>query len=271
MLLSSKILRGLEIKGWMVYQPPPLEERLQRKLEPPSGEASGEQPPMGEEERKEKMAQQMEAVLEQIREEGEKQRRRLLEQAAEEARLLKERAWQEGFEMGRSKGEQEAAKIVEEARLLREQAEKQRRELLAEAEPQIIKLAISIAEKLLNYKIETDADCLLALMARALNSLPVGRKVILRVNPRDEKICRENFQLLQGQLKQEILMELQGDPAIPPGSCRVESEEVEVDFLLERELHLLGNKLLELAAAGGRSYLQEEEQKEQQASGPESG
>lgn len=261
MLLSSKILRGLEIKGWRVYHPPQLEERLKKKLDFSTSVAAEQQPSsVAEESTKEEIAKQMEVVLEQIREEGEKQRRQLLEQAAEEARLLKEQAWKEGFEEGRSKGEQEAARMVEEARQILERAHEERREILAGAEPEIIQLAVSIAEKLLNYKVETDANCVLALMARALNSLPVGRNVVLRVNPRDEKICRENFQALQGLLKQEIVLELQGDPAIPAGSCKVESEEVEVELLLQKELHILGNKLLEVAVASGRSYFFEEEQ-----------
>ena len=50
----------------------------------------------------------------------------------------------------------------------------------------------------------------------------------------DEKICRENFHLLQEQLKQEIVLELQGDQGIPVGSCEVESEEVEVEILYRR-------------------------------------
>jgi flagellar assembly protein FliH len=247
MLLSSKILRGLDIKGWRTYYPPRLEETPQEALGEPEDDQQG--PPASEE-----IARQMEEVLRQIREEGEEQRRQILAQAAEEARLLKEQAWKEAFEEGRKQGEQEAARLLEEAREVLENAWKERQEILAGAEPEIIQIAVSIAEKLLNYKVETDFNCILALMARALNALPVGRNVLLRVNPMDEKICRENFHLLQEQLKQEIVLELQGDQGIPVGSCEVESEEVEVEILLQKELHILGNKLLEIAAASGRRY-----------------
>lgn len=257
MLLSSKILRGLEIKGWRVYHPRPLAEPPR---EPQGGVKVGAEPLSTP---SEEISRQMEEVLRQIREEGEEQRRQILARAAEEARLLKEQAWKEAFEEGRRKGEEEAARLVEEARRIREQALRERQEILAGAEPEIIQLAVSIAEKILNYKVETDPACILAVMARAINALPVGRKVLLRLNPRDERIVRENLQLLQGMLRQEIILELQGDDGIPVGSCQVESEEVEVDLLLEKELRILGNKLLEIAAASGRRYLLEELQEKE--------
>ena len=253
MPLSSKILRDYEVKGWKVYLPPqPGEEHSGSAADAenrrqPSG-SSGE------------TAEQMEELLKKVRNEGEELRRQLLEQAAEEAHLLKEQAWKDAFEEGRKKGEPEAARIIEEARGVLEQARKERREILSEAEPEIIKIAVSIAEKLLDYKIETDKECILSLMARALNALPTGRNVRLRLNPRDEKICRENSHLLQELLKREIDLELQGDDEIPAGNCLVESEEVEVELLLKKELHVLGNVLLEMANSSGKRYLLEEKQ-----------
>jgi len=111
-------------------------------------------------------------------------------------------------------------------------------------------MALNIAERLLNYKIETDTNCILAVMARGLNALPAGKSVVLRVNPMDEKICRENVQKLQGMLKHDVALEVLGDESIPLGGCRVESEEAEVELLLQRELQLLGKKLLKLASSG---------------------
>ncbi len=249
---SSKILRGFEIKGWKVYHPR-LEEKLQDSLATADAD---QQLSLNSEE----IAKQMEEVLKQIREEGEEQRRQLLAQAAEEARLLKEQAWKDGFDEGFKKGELEASRLEEKARGILEKAWKERWEILAGAEPEIIQIAVSIAEKLLNYKVETDSSCILALMARALNALPVGRNVLLRVNPLDEKICRESFHTLQGLLKQDIVLELLGDDGIPMGSCKVESEEAEVELLLQKELHILGKKLLELATTSGRRYLLEDEE-----------
>ncbi len=248
MPLSSKILRSYEIKGWKVYSPPqPGGEHPESSTNTAAPRQSPGNPAA--------VPGQMEEFLQKVRGEGEELRRQLLAQAAEEARLLKEQAFKDAFEEGRKQGEPEAARVIEEARQVLAQAWEKRQEILAEAEPEIIKLAVNIAEKLLDYKIETDEGCILALMATALNALPVGRNVLLKLNPRDERICRENSHLLKELLKREIKLELQGDEGIPAGSCKVESEEVEVELFLQKELHVLGNKLLEMAASSGKRHL----------------
>ncbi len=253
MPLSSKILRGLKVKGHTIYSPPPPEKNFPNRS---AGSGLQQQSSVNPREK----IKQEENILEKFQQEGEKLRRQLLEQASEEARLLKEQAWEEAFAKGRKEGDLEAKKLVEEAQAILEQARKERQETLAGAEPEIIKIAVSIAEKLLDYKIETDEGCILSLMARALNTIPAGENVLLKLNPRDEEICRKKFNALRELLQQDIVIELQGDQEIPPGSCKVESEEVEVELLVHKELEILGNKLLEMAIASGRRRLLEKEE-----------
>lgn len=248
---SSKILRGLDIQSWRIYYP-----RLEEESSPePAGQ--GDAPSIVSAAEDTELAKEMEEILADAREEGEKLRREILAEAVAEARLLGEKAKEEGFQEGYRQGEKAARELVEEARQTLKQARRESQEILAEAEPEIIRLALSIAEKLLDYTVNIDSRCILALIARGLHALPAGEKVYIKINPLDEKICRENFYGLQELVKEGALLEIEADEKIPPGSCRLESEEVEVEMLLQKELQILGNKLLELAVSSGQQYLQE--------------
>ncbi|NMB36151.1 MAG: hypothetical protein GX989_07705 [Firmicutes bacterium] len=251
---SSKILRGLDVKGWRICYP-----RQKKNISPEPAPQEGEDflsiPAAAAVEQTELV----EEVLAGAREEGEKLRREILAEAVAEARRLGEKAREEGFTEGYREGEEAAQEIIEEARQTLKQAQGERQKILAQAEPEIISLAISIAEKLLNYTVNMDSRCVLALITRGLHALPAGTKVNIRVNPLDEKICRENFYSLQEMVKAGTQLEITADEKIPPGNCHLESEEMEVEILLENELQILAKKLLELAASSGQEYLQEAE------------
>ncbi|NLL64055.1 MAG: hypothetical protein GX241_07510 [Ruminococcaceae bacterium] len=248
---SRRILRGLDIQGRRTYYP-----RLKMENSPePAGQEDASLSVSAVDEAEQ--AKQVEEILTGAREEGEKLRQEILAEAVAEARLLGEKAREEGFQEGFRQGEKAAEKLLEEARHTLEQACRERREILAEAEPEIIRVALGIAEKLLGYKVSTDSRCILAMIARGLNVLPAGQKVNIKINPLDEKVCRENFYGLRELLKEGVLLEVMADEKIPPGSCRLESEEAEVEMLLQKELQILGKKLLELAVSSGKQYLQE--------------
>lgn len=249
MPLSSRILRGLSIKGSIVYSPSFPEENNLKSPYHSETEPPAEIDPW----------EQTEELLKKEREEFEEERSRLLREAEEKARSLKEKAREEGFAEGFKKGEIEAAGLRKEAEEVLRQAEQEKREILARAEPEIIQIALNIAEKLLNYKVETDSNCILQLIYRAMEALPAGKNIILRVNPLDAKICQENYQRLKGRLKDEVSLEVYADEDMPLGSCRVESEESQVELLLQKELEILSKKLLKLALSAREDALREGE------------
>lgn len=249
MPLSSRILRGLDVKGSIVYSPPCPEEKEMENTPFPETESPAEADPR----------EQARVFLEKAREEFEKERSKLLREAGEEARLLKNKARREGFAEGLKEGELEAAGLREKAAEVLRQAKQKRIDLLSRAEPEIIRLAVAIAEKLLNYKVETDSGCILQLIYRALETLPAGSNIILHVSPLDAKICQENFQRLQGRLKNDVSLEVHADEEMPLGSCRAESEESQVELLPQVELEILAQKLLQLASSAAGDAAQQME------------
>ena len=251
---SSKILRGLDVKGWKICYP----RRIENSSPEPAVREEGSLPLPATDAAEH--AEPVEKILTDAREEAEKLRREILAETVAEARQLGETAREEGFSKGYREGEEAAHEIIEEARQTLKQARGERQEILAQAEPGIIHLAVSIAEKLLNYTVNMDSRCVLALITRGLQALPGGTKVNIRVNPLDEKICKENFYSLQEMVKDGTRLEVTADEKIPPGNCHLASEEMEVEILLEKELQILAKKLIELATSSGQEYLREAEE-----------
>jgi flagellar assembly protein FliH len=254
MPLSSKILRGLDIKGWKVYRPRLGEKNFRDPAQKPAFCSITDG---GEEQDFQVEQEHLEDPSRNTREEFAEERRQALAKAEEEARFLKEKAWQEGFTEGLQKGEADARKLREEAQKVLEQAQEERRQILAGAEQEIIQIAVSIAQKIINYEVETDSECVLGLISRSLEALPAGENILLHVNPLDAKICQENFRRLRALLKNGISLEILPDKLIPLGSCKVESEESEVELLLQKELEILESKLLKLAVSAGEKFLEE--------------
>ncbi|MDO9536590.1 MAG: FliH/SctL family protein [Bacillota bacterium] len=245
---SPRILRGLIVRGWKVYQP-----RLEGLS--PGDTADSQQTDISFEE----MELQEEDRLKKAQEEASEQCCKMLEQAADEALSIREKSRDEGYAEGFKKAEEESAGLREDARMTLEDAHRERREIIAGAEPEIIQIALNLAEKILNHKVEMDLGCILAVMARSLEALPAGQNVILRVNPLDEKICRESRQRLQGLLKKDVTLEIIPDEEIPLGSCKVQSDEAEVELHLQKELDILGKKLMSLALSAGETIIEEED------------
>jgi flagellar assembly protein FliH len=244
---SPRILRGLNVRGWKVYEP---------RLEGLSPEDTADSQQPGAEE----IEMQAEDLLKSAQEEAGEECRKLLEQAAKEASSIRENSRIEGYAEGLKKAEEESSGLLEDARMTLEEAHRERRDIIAGAEQEIIQIALNLAEKVLNHKVEMDSGCILAVMARSLEALPAGQSIILRVNPLDEKICRESRQRLQGLLKKDVTLEIIPDEEIPLGSCRVQSEEAEVELLLHKELAILGKKLISLAVSAGETIMEDEDE-----------
>ncbi len=245
MPLSPRILRGLSVKGWKIYEPRVREEEgpgedwadieivAEEQLTPPSTRAEIEK--------------ERADILAAARKEGEQLRREVLAKAEKEVVALREKAEQEGYRDGSARGERAVAKIKEEAVLTLEAAKEEHRAMLDGAEDEILRIAVSMAEKLLNVQVEINEDAVLAMIIRCLEGLPGGREIILRVSPRDEPLCRRNAQILQALLRKDVSLQIIADEAFTSGSCSVESEEAEVTFHLQKELEILTKKLLTMA------------------------
>lgn len=161
---------------------------------------------------------------------------RIQEQARETSRQAtaeKASERQRGFEEGYQEGLEKLSQRIFEA----EQAHEK---VLAEAEPQIIRMVMDIAEKVIGRQIEKGA--IVDVVKNAI-SQAAGRKIVVRIHPSDVPTIREREKDLFAALDQNQSVSVKEDEEIPPGGCIVETEMGTVDARLETQLNAIKKAL----------------------------
>jgi len=153
---------------------------------------------------------------------AEQEREEVLEQAREE---------------GRQQGYGEMTELLARTKV-------QAGELMKACEPEIVKLALKVAEKIVGAELATSDETILRIVAKAVEQLRQSKELVVHVNPDDiEVLRREKRKLLEyiGRLKDIAFRE---DPAVARGGCVIETESGTVDAQLATQVELLERALL---------------------------
>jgi flagellar assembly protein FliH len=164
--------------------------------------------------------------------------------ARREAERLHEEARRLGYEEGYAAGYQEAqaavqeqmAAQVERLAALAGHATTEVRAALREAEDQLVRLALAIAERIILREVRLDRSIVLALASRALEELDAGVTARVRVHPDDIPVLEPWEAHLNGDGR-AARVELVPDPRVVPGGCIVEAGSAVVDAQLQTLLH----------------------------------
>ncbi len=231
MAVSNSSERGFltaeELVRVQPWRPPPLGfDSLTATEAAPLPEAAEPKPPEPEPPEPDPpslpTAAEIEAIQAQAREEGLAEGRR------------------EGLEQGRREGLETMRKRLEERlqrldRLMAALAEPFA-EMDEAVEQEILTLVTSMVRQLLRREIRTDPNQIVGVVREALSVLPVSaRRVRLVLHPEDAAIVRELYALDEN----EPAWQIQEDPVLERGGCRVLSDDSQVDASLESRLNTL--------------------------------
>ena len=140
-------------------------------------------------------------------------------------------------EMGRQEGLSQSTEIIFKAK-------QQAGVIVAGAEHEIVKLALSIAEKIIGRQLESDPDVALHIAAQAIESVRHQKELVLRVNPEDAQLMRNSRKKLMDILGRTKDIAVREDPEVERGGCIVETENGTVDAQLKTQLQMLEQALL---------------------------
>ena len=155
----------------------------------------------------------------------------------DKARLEREATLAEARKQGREEGLAQATEIIV-------RAKKEAGGFLAKAEPEIVRLALMVAEKLVGKSLESDKELVLSIAAQAIESVRHQRELVLRVNPEDAELMRNSRKKLMDMLGRTKDIAVREDPEVARGGCIVETENGTVDAQLKTQLQLLELALL---------------------------
>ncbi|MDS1029526.1 FliH/SctL family protein [Bacillota bacterium LX-D] len=167
----------------------------------------------------------------------------IIAQSKEEAISIKEEAYEqgrkEGFEAGYEKGFQAGQEVVEE---LQEQKKRTIAQLLAaynsiyeETEESLINLALEIARKIINKKVELDDELIFSIAKNALREAHAAEMYILFVSPDDLAKSLEYKSELQSYIPEGASLQVIADGDLAKGNCRVETNLGYTDGTIEQQ------------------------------------
>ncbi len=165
--------------------------------------------------------------------------RTLVTLARERAAMIERQAYQEGFAQGEAAGRRlglaQAAPSVEALARLVERLDQLMFQTLARMEPEIVRMVLAIAERVIFTTIEADNTVIQRVVQAALKEVEGRWAVTVRVNPGDcELLQQHKDQWLRIDRADKVT--LVPDPAIEPGGCIVETPQGFVDATLRTAL-----------------------------------
>lgn len=160
---------------------------------------------------------------------------------AERIRIEAEAYRQRGYEEGKLQGAEDGKAELTEAILdLNRKTEEQFRHF----EPELVKLSLKIAEKIIGRQMELDPALSVNIVSKALSSVRHQREIFLRVNPEDYEIIRVEKEKLLEQLSRAQDIDIRPDPQISRGGCLIESEVGTIEATLKKQLAAIEKILL---------------------------
>ncbi len=166
----------------------------------------------------------------------------LLAQARCDAERIKEEARQAGFEQGMAEAEARWVHAIEDLKQQQRQIERDRDMMLANAEMELVSLALEIARRVIHTEVRTHPDTVVSITRTALERVR-GQDVRLTVHPDDLDAIRAAEPELSAVLGAESL-KVTVDDVIDRGGCIVEAPSGRIDATLETQLAQIGRALL---------------------------
>jgi flagellar assembly protein FliH len=163
----------------------------------------------------------------------------LVEQAREQAKKIEEDARAAGREQGYADGHQSAhdelAPVLATMRELIESIRTQRSAVIGAAEPELVRLAMAIAERIVHSELVTNPNIVVENVRQALTRLVTREVVTLRVNPADHDTIRQHRDAIVAASDVEHLRIVE-DQRVDRGGVLVETDAGTIDSKIATQL-----------------------------------
>ncbi|MHB8147224.1 MAG: FliH/SctL family protein [Vulcanimicrobiaceae bacterium] len=168
-------------------------------------------------------------------------------------------AHEEGFEAGRIQIEAETASLISTLRALLDAAREERHTIVEGAEPELVRLAMAIAQSVVHQQIALDPNVVVENVRGALARLVAREVVTLRVNPIDLDTIRAHRDAIVASHDVEHLRIVE-DQRVDRGGVVLETEAGTIDAKISTQLRearkaLQSDESIELGASGGEGIL----------------
>ncbi|MGI6065991.1 MAG: FliH/SctL family protein [Bacillota bacterium] len=179
--------------------------------------------------------------------EAQAQAREILHRAYEEGR---QKGYREGFARGltegKEKGLNQLADAYRQALQVLDQAENFRVNTTKELEPEIVKLAVAMAEKIIFAKLAKDGEAIVSIVRQGIKQLAAPKQINIFVHPSDGEKLLAQQRILQAEVPDSVPLKIIVKNDLAPGSCLIETDKGTVDASVQTQIKEL-KKTLEIA------------------------
>ena len=123
-------------------------------------------------------------------------------------------------------------------------AEQLTENITKDAQQQLIKLSVRLAEKIIGEQLRLEPDTVISIVREALTSARRETKLTLRVNPDYLNAVRSHLDRLRSEAGAQREYRVVADPKVQGGGCIIESEIGTIDARLEVQLQVIEELLL---------------------------
>ncbi|MDQ7049831.1 MAG: flagellar assembly protein FliH [Enterobacterales bacterium] len=172
---------------------------------------------------------------------------------AQELQAIKDQAYTEGFEKGRSEGLDSAQQEIENRTQLLDNLVKQLTEPLQQigqnTQQELLELAFAISRQILRRELKQDPSQLIAIIREALQLLPVGSTNIqILLHPEDASTVRELLSIDKNS--DATRWQLLEEPAMERGGCQIKTHNSKIDASVDRQIAVLFSRVVGGQRAG---------------------
>lgn len=186
---------------------------------------------------------------ENIIKEAETEAQTQLEKTQKQVEAIKAKAYDEGFKSGFEDGVKQGLKEYKKAvQSLIEEKKRfyaQRESMVQETEKDLVELALTIAEKVIQKELTKDDEFILRLVRENLQQHFFNTHVIIRVSKDDHQHLASKIKDIKKEIGYINQIDLIGDVTLEKGSCIIEAPSGSVDASVKQQLDILKAKLLE--------------------------
>jgi flagellar assembly protein FliH len=169
---------------------------------------------------------------------------KIIERATAEAEAIRN----EAREDGRREGREESSARIEEALSTLNQAVNERKKIIKDAESEILRLALKVAEQIIRSEVSLHRDVCLNIVSEAIGRVSDREQIIVKVNREDAEYLKRYKDRLSGMLDGVKSFSIIEDSNIEPGGCVIETNLGFVDARIATKLKSIEEALKKVSA-----------------------
>lgn len=175
---------------------------------------------------------------------------RIINEAHAQTEKIKADAYQEGLTLGKEEGYQtgkgEVERLVERVHKILNAAIDRRRDIITEAENQMVELVLLISKKVVKVISEEQKNVVLSNVVQALRKMKSRGEVEIRVNLSDVSLTTEHINDFMEMIESVSAITVLEDSTIEKGGCLIETNLGRIDARISSQLREIEDRIRDL-------------------------